>query len=153
MTFPQRLKDLGYTEEELDKDNPYNEKEMNMIPQELESDLRQFTGTTNYYAYSPLFKKVVLTDGAKFLAEEAKAYWLMDAIASHLPGYDDTFAVVKLQKREKDWLLTLDDGNDNIFAEQVIEYSDFPLDEIMLYVGRQDMETCDLWVIMLTSEW
>jgi hypothetical protein len=107
-----------------------------MNKEELESTLRQFTGSEHYYAYSPLFRKVLLTDGAKYLCETAGAYWLADLIASHLHNYDDTFASVKLVKREKDWLLTLDDGNGHIFASQEIEYSDFPLDSIMLFVGE-----------------
>lgn len=117
---------------------------------DLESELNQFTGTEGYHRFSSVFPKVVLTDGALYLAKHAEAFWLMDVIASHLPSVkDDTFAVATLVKREKDWLFTLEDGNDNIHASQVIEYSDFPLDKITLYVGKQD----DLWVIMLTSEY
>lgn len=41
-----------------------------------------FTGTTVYHLHAP---RVVLTDGAKYVAEHAEAYWLMDAIASYLP--------------------------------------------------------------------
>jgi hypothetical protein len=49
---------------------------------------RQFTGTEGYIRWSPLFPRMVLTDGTKFVAENgggAGAYWLMDAIASHQP--------------------------------------------------------------------
>ena len=38
--------------------------------------------------WSPLFRQMVLTDGAKFVADNGGAhgaYWLMDAIASHQP--------------------------------------------------------------------
>ncbi len=126
-----------------------------MTPQELEDKLRQFTGTEGYHHWSSLFRNAVLTDGAGYLAEETKAYWLMDVIASHMPSVkDDTFAVAKLVKREKDWRFTLEDGDDNVHAEQIIEYSDFPLDEIMLYVGRQEMDNEQfVWVIMLPSEY
>ncbi len=46
-----------------------------------EVDLGQFTGTEHYYRHG-LFRNVVYTDGVQFLAEEAAAYWLIDAIAA-----------------------------------------------------------------------
>ena len=67
-------------------------------PQEIKFNLDCFTGTENYYRWSVLFPDVVLTDGAKYLAEAADAYWLMDLLASHLPSYKTAgFAVAKLQ--------------------------------------------------------
>lgn len=112
--------------------------------------LTQFTGTEGYTRWSPLFRNFVLTDGALYVAEEAGAYWLMDAIASHFRSYrTQDFVVATLKKRPKTWLLTLDDGNSNKLASQVIEYSDFPLDEIKLYAAPQG----DLWVILLPSEY
>lgn len=113
-------------------------------------DLSGFTGTENHYRYSPLFRNFILTDGTKFLADEAGAYWLMDAIASHVGSYKkDTYAVATLQKQPDGWLLTIDDGNGRLYAKQEIEFSDFPLDSIKLYVCKQD----DMWVILLPSEY
>lgn len=137
-----------------------------MTPQELESNLSQFTGTENYHRYSLIFRNVVLTDGAKYLAENAGAFWLMDSIASYLSGYKDVFASAKmvrvLKPRPKgygisinkaemteSWHFTLDDGNGNVFCTQDIAYSDFPLDEITLFAAKQEA----LWVIMLPSEY
>ena len=34
-----------------------------------QSDLAQFTGTESYHRWSPLFPRMVLTDGAMFVAE------------------------------------------------------------------------------------
>lgn len=113
-------------------------------------NLAQFTGTEYYYKWSPLFRNFVLTDGTKHLAEEAGAYWLMDAIASHFRSYrGEDFVVATLKKRPQTWLLKLTDGNYVKLASQVIEYSDFPLDEITLYVIKQD----DLRVVLLPSEY
>ncbi len=53
---------------------------------QIKSDLKQFIGSITYTRFSPLFPNVVLTDGAKYLADECGAYWLMDMIASHLPS-------------------------------------------------------------------
>ena len=116
----------------------------------LEQELRQFTGTDGYTRWSALFRNFVLTDGALYLAEAAGAYWLMDAIASHIGAYkNEDFVVAKLFQFDEGWNLQLEDGNDEVLADQIIEYSDFPLDEITLYVIQQD----DLWVILLTSEY
>ena len=121
-----------------------------MTPSELTQSLQGFTGTENYHKWSILFRNFVTTDGVKFLADEAGAYWLCDAIASHFPAYrDEGFVVAKFTKKNRAWLLLLEDGNDNILASQKIGFSDFPLPEITLYVIPQD----GLWVILLPSEY
>ena len=111
------------------------------------SDLAQFTGTEKLYRIT---RRHVLTDGTKYLAEEGKCFWLMDAIASHLTSsYEDYFAVARLVVDGSSAVLSLDDGNDNVFATQAIEYTDFPLSEIKLYCSFDGTH----WVIMLTSEY
>jgi len=45
-----------------------------------ETDLNTFIGTTGYYRYLAGLK---LTDGVKYLADEAGAYWLLDIICSY----------------------------------------------------------------------
>ena len=120
--------------------------------QEILAELPNFYGTSSYTRWSVLFRNFVLTDGALYLAENAGAYWLCDAIASHYPSYkDEGFVVAKLRraKATEGWVLRIEDGNDGLLADQLIEYSDFPLDEITLYVIPQD----DLWVILLPSEY
>ena len=115
--------------------------------QNLQSELSQFIGTEKLYRIT---SRHVLTDGTKYLAEQAKSFWLFDAIASHLTrSYDDYFAVARLVVKDSSAVLTLDDGNDNVFASQAIEYTDFPLNEIKLYCSFDG----DHWVIMLTSEY
>jgi hypothetical protein len=49
----------------------------------FEQAVSQFTGSLNHHRFSPLSKSA-LTDGAKFVADELQAYWLFDAIASHI---------------------------------------------------------------------
>ena len=115
--------------------------------QNLQSELSQFIGTEKLYRIT---HRHVLTDGTKYLAEQAKCFWLMTAIASHLTrSYDDYFAVARLVVKDSSAVLTLDDGNANIFASQAIEYTDFPLNEIKLYCSFDG----EHWVIMLTSEY
>jgi hypothetical protein len=45
------------------------------------STLTEFTGTERYYLIS---RRHLLTDGTKFLADQAQCYWMMDALLSVL---------------------------------------------------------------------
>ena len=115
---------------------------------QLEQQLQQFIGTEQYYRISP---SAVLTDGAKFLADEAGAYWLMDAIASYLPQFSgrEEFIVAKLNVAASKADLVLDNGNGHVLDSQHIEYTDFPLPSITLYCSWFG----DGWVAMLPSEY
>ena len=114
--------------------------------------LSQFSGTEHYYRIMPT---VLMTDGAKFVADNGEAYWLMTAIASYLPDFTNTesFIVANLTVTRTatacSALLKLDDGNDNVLVEQHIAYTDFELDEIKFYACY----TGDTWVIMLPREY
>ncbi len=127
-----------------------------MEKSELESALMQFTGTEGYTRWSSLFRNFVLSDGALFLAEKAGAYWLFDAIASYYPKYKNESFVIAVMGKDTEyhgggWMLRIVDDipSNTVFATQKIEYSDFPLDEIKLYVLPQD----NLRVILLPSEY
>ena len=116
------------------------------------NELNNFSGTERYYRITP---NTVITDGAKFVADKAGAYWLMTAIASYLPEFTqkESFIVANLTVSRSESsctaLLKLDDGNDNVLAEQFIEYTDFELDEFKLYACYNG----DVWVIMLPREY
>ncbi len=120
-----------------------------MNAEELRSQLRQFTGTAGY---TRLLTKVILTDGAVYLADNAKAWWLMDVYASyllHIDGDVEAFTCLKLNVFENSAVVVIEDGNDHLIAKQVIEYTDFPLASITLYSCWSD----DVWVVMLPSEY
>ena len=110
--------------------------------------LGQFTGTGKYYRIS---RRHLLTDGTRYLAEQAACFWLMDAIASHLCeiGTEDWFVVVQVKVTEGRAVMIYEDGNDKEHARQEIPYTDFPMDLITLY-ACWDQEN---WVIMLPSEY
>ncbi len=74
-------------------------------PDQFQLDLRQFTGTTQRHRWSSL-TKLVCTDGAKYLADEAGAYWLLDAVASHqnAPVIQDSQRLQEFQI----WTLTVE---------------------------------------------
>lgn len=118
-----------------------------------EIDLSQFYGSENLYRFNALTKSV-LTDGTKHLAETASAYWLFDAIDSHITtqGLNENteFVVATLKKiGNSDAELTLDDGNGLIWATQYIPYTDFPLDSIKTFATYNGTA----WTHMLTSEY
>ena len=124
-----------------------------ITPDQLIADLRQFTGTTQWHRWSRL-THLICTDGVKYLAEEAGAYWLLDAIASHqnAPAIRDSRRLQEFQV----WILKVNDdkscrltcAEDSDVASVVIqdiEFTDFSLAEIKLYVCGN--------VILLPSEY
>lgn len=118
-------------------------------PAELDANLAQFTGTSQYYRINP---QVVLTDGSKYLADNAGCYWLMDLIASYVTqrNFDSQeFVTINMVVKDRSAVVTLDDGNGNVLATQQIEYTDCPLDQIRLYACRSE----EYWVVMLPIEY
>ena len=105
--------------------------------------LRQYNCTDNYYSY---LCGMVITDGAKAMADKFKCYWLLDIIASYqLELKSEDFQVWQLQvckNRSAEVLCT--DGNDNILKQQHISYTDFEEDKATLWVEGN--------VILLPSE-
>jgi hypothetical protein len=97
--------------------------------------LRQFTGTEDWHRFG-INRKVLCTDVAKYVADEAGAYWLFDAIAQLS---DRSVAAVRFQvwklkvNEDRTAILVCDDGNDSIVYTQNIEFTDFLTDEIELY--------------------
>jgi len=101
------------------------------------TDLRQFTGSENWYRHG-LNRKILYTDGAKYIADEGGAYWLLDEIALIQPCEKavaaEGFQVWKLAVRpDRTATLACKDGNGKIVFSKEIEYTDFPLDEITLW--------------------
>ncbi len=124
---------------------------------DLQAALDHFTGTETYASlpYPWLKTKFLLTDGARFLAEQAGAFWLMDAIASHLLAPKvaaEPFQVWELEVRpDRTALLKCTDGNENLLARQEIPYTDFQLASIRLYAILD--EYLGGWVALLPSEY
>ncbi len=96
-------------------------------------DLGQHHCTTHYYKYLG----IVLTDGVKFLCETAGCWWLADIVASlqfEEKVRKEQFQVYTLTVNpDQSALVKVDDGNGNIVYYQEIEYTDFPLDKIVLW--------------------
>jgi len=110
--------------------------------------LGQFTGTSRYYRIS---RRHLLTDGTRYLAEQAACFWLMDAIASHLSeiGTAEWFVVIRTTVKRRGAVIVYEDGNGTELARQEIPYTDLPLAHIDLYAFWDS----EHWVIMLPSEY
>lgn len=83
---------------------------------------------------------ILLTDGCDFVRENCKAFWLFDAILSYQLEKrvrDVPFQIweLKQQKNDLSWLLTCkEDSGVKPIVTQRIEFSDFPLDSIKIWV-------------------
>jgi hypothetical protein len=101
--------------------------------------LCQFTGTEHWYRH-PLVRTVTYTDGAKYVAAQGSAYWLLDIIAI-AQRYEkavsaEPFQVWKLAVHSKQsGMVTCEDGNGKEVYRQEVDYTDFPLPEITFYVA------------------
>ena len=118
----------------------------------LSDNLRNFTGTESYHLWSALFPHCVLTDGAKFLAENAGAFWLMDIIGSYqrnLEVLNQPLQVWKLTVQNNKGVVTCQDGDYRALVRQEIPFTNFPLAEITLLAAQGDSYR----VIMLPSEY
>lgn len=125
------------------------------------STLAQFTGTEKWTRWSALFPKMVLTEGAKYVAENAGAagaYWLMDAIASYQPELQKKDALRNAQfweltvRPDKSAVLEcLEDVGIPPAITQNIDYTDFDLPKIRLYCMPADGN--GIYTILLPSEY
>lgn len=105
---------------------------MKQVNEILEA-LPQFTGTTQYYKLSFGLKA---TDGIYYIFESCEAFWLGDLIASYQQDLkNEEFQVYKLSVNDdSSALVEISDGNNNILAKQIIEFTDFPLQNIQIWV-------------------
>lgn len=123
-------------------------------PQTLQLNLRQFMGGGDMFRH-PLNKTLIFSEGVKYLAENAGAYWLIDIVASVLnKGKEgilgkDSFMCCKLKKTQGNaFVFTIDNGNDptspedgeyKLYYKQEIPFSDFPLDEFKLFLCNETL--------------
>jgi len=104
------------------------------------ADLAQFTGSEHWYRHG-LVRRILFTDGAKYLADKAGAYWLLDEIALAQAGQPairaEEFQVWTLKVHaDHSAILTCDDGNGGAVFQKPIPVTDFPLPEITLWFAN-----------------
>jgi hypothetical protein len=108
-------------------------------------ELSQFNCTEFYHRY---MMGVVLTDGAKALAEKFSCFWFLDIVASYQNNKlisDMPLQVWKLKRTGSSASVSCDDGNSNTIITQNIPFTDF------------EPDTAEVWlqggVILLPSEY
>jgi hypothetical protein len=158
----------------------------------LSANLRNFTGSDEIYRYKLFGRELTVkcdqfadpkctvcyTQGVKYLCEKAQAYWLLDAIASHLPHVvknpeaqtihfwtlakpsvlNPAKHKIILSKIPKDTaavlLAQVDEGLKPLVV-QYIPYTDFPFDtsgQIKIFAGATSADFGNIFNIHLPSE-
>ena len=126
----------------------------------LKMELQSFIGDFVRYQH-PLNRSVIYSPGVRHLAENASAYWLIDAIASWIGSTTFVAATSQDERIGQMHFWTLDvepsgaavlyakaDSPCDAFIEQPIEWSDFPLPTIDIWAGFDGSH----WTLYLPSE-
>lgn len=105
----------------------------------LRSALSYCTGSESFFRHA-LSRRVIYTEGAQLVAEQAGAYWMLDEIALNCLHQKklapEEFQVWKFTCDPDgpggNWLVT--DGNDKVLYQKKVDYTDFCLPEITFWV-------------------
>lgn len=125
---------------------PFTDAERQQLAKAL-PQLPMFTGTERWFRHS-LNSRIVYTEGAQYVAEQAGAYWLLDEIA--LTQTEPAVAAEEFQF----WALVVtgstaelvcEDGDERSVYRKRIRFTDFPEPGIRFYVTGG--------VILLPSEY
>ena len=104
--------------------------------EKLLAGLDGFHGTERWFRHWT--RRFTYTEGIKYLADEAGAYWLIDVIASWSRNEElqkEPFVVWELKvQSDRTASLAAGDGNDRTLMTQTIPLTDFPLEGITLYL-------------------
>ena len=112
-------------------------------------------GSQVFTRWSSIFSTVA-SEGAIALADKAQAYWLLDAIASHLPDLSRKhgffhLAVANLSVADDgEAMLTIEIEDGCPVAKQQIEYTAFPSGDFTLFIGPNETGS---YTIFLPSEY
>jgi hypothetical protein len=130
-----------------------------MSPRLRAEDLRRFTGDEVRYRHP--FGRVIFTEGVKYVADVAGAYWLIDAIASYFGSPKMSAAIARDERLAwmQFWKLHVDneqrgklvcqaDAGEPASILQAIPYTDFPLELIEIWAAFDGR----LWTLYLPSE-
>lgn len=113
----------------------------------LKAALQQFTGSGSFYRHT--WRQYHYTEGVRHLARQAECYWLLDHIV-----FNQSLDILKNQPFQA-WKITVnkdnsariavEDGNDKELTFFHLGYTDFPLEQITLWLVDQ--------TILLPSEY
>lgn len=116
-----------------------------MSKEEILEALPQYYGSERFYRLG--VGNAVMTEGVQFLAEAAGAHWLMtdlsvvQSMKKELRMQPFLCAILKLQPPEANKqpaVLTVTDGAKNVLYMQKYDDTDFPLEEITLWLEENE---------------
>ena len=101
------------------------------------SRLNRFCGS--YRLHKHWSNAFTYTDGVKFLADRAKAHWLLYLIGSHQAQLLSdpvlqSLQIWTLKVKERNGVLTCERDSETVVVTQHIENIDFPLPQISLFL-------------------
>jgi hypothetical protein len=140
---------------------PLNDPQRAAQAAAIETELRYYTSDSEPYRY-PLCRGVIYTPGVRHLAEVARGYWLIDAIASWLTDAalsraikdDPRVGVLHFWRLDVDpqdstaVLTAVADEGQKPFVTQAIPQTDFLLDRADVWAGHNGR----YWTLYLPSE-
>jgi len=112
-------------------------------------NLSQFYGSENFYKVC-IFSKGVVTDGVKYFADEAGAYWFLDIVATEIEPLlvREEFIAITLRIEVGKAFITATDGNDGDLFKKFIPFTDCPEGDYNFFLQKAERI-----VLMLTSEY
>ena len=112
----------------------------------LVAELRNFTGTEHYFV-NPMYRWMQYTDGVKYFANKAGAYWFLDMVGTELHDLarKEHFMTVDLIVRDGKSEILVTDGNDVVLWKRKDIYTDCPTGTYRFYLQHN--------VFMITSEY
>jgi hypothetical protein len=125
-----------------------------MNPDDLLNALTGFTGSDTLTRHG-LTRRILMTQGVVFLAEQAQAHWLTDLVVAHQADprvRAEPFQVwtLAVNVETRSAVATMTDGNTKQpVTRQEIPCTDFPLPEIRLWLVQEG----DAWIMLLPSEY
>lgn len=118
-------------------------------------ELNHFTGSEEIFQH--WISKMCYTVGVKHLADETDSYWLIDEVAfvilpRLLKENRDSLYLIELSvNSDQSAVVSISDGNGNIYLNHPIKWTDFPLLEepVKFYLCDSD----DYYCLMLPGEY
>jgi len=131
--------------------------------QEIERTLDQYHGSENFHFNSSTKPfNIVYTDGIKAMAEMCQSWWLIDAICSQQkkcmknPNLQNIQFWTFTKKEKTPHILKCEIDSGKSFLTQEIEYTDFPLSSVRIWLEADYMSMGKgpqrVMVMMLPSE-
>jgi len=112
----------------------------------LVEDLQNFTGTEQWYRHN-LMHGTLYTEGVKYFADHAGAYWFLDIADTELFPLQDQhgFLSITMTVANEQAIITATDGNETTLWEKKISFTDCPDGEYHFFFTNN--------VLLLTSEY